>query len=101
MKTARKISRNELAEMIAIDRAEYEIEYADREDGWQPLLPFVKDAAITIAKRSERGVWGIQVTRSEHGASVYARIDWAQMARMVKRQVPTWKDTIRRMAAKP
>lgn len=90
------LSRSELAERIAIDRADYERQYADREAGWQPMVPFVKDAAFRIAKR-ETKVQGITVNRGTYGVSFYARVDWRKLAERVERQVPRWKETMERM----
>ena len=94
------MTRNELARDLAMDRAEYEL-YVEAKgygpEAMQPLVPFVKDAAFKIARR--RKVQGITVTESVYGPSFYARIDWKKLASQVERQVPSWKETIRRVEA--
>lgn len=97
-----RINRNELARMIAIDRAEYEImveESGYSESARQPMIPFVKAAATKIAKNSSRPVDGVHVARGEYGVTFTCRIDWKKMAARVERQVPGWKETIKRVDA--
>lgn len=73
-----KVTRRDLVERVAFARAEYELTYADREAGWQPLHVFVKDAAYQIAKHNQ--VDRITVTQSPYGTTFYARIDWKRLA---------------------
>jgi hypothetical protein len=88
------MNRSELAQAIAIDRADYERTYAGREDAWQPLLPFVKSVAYSIAKR--RPVQGIRATRHEYGWSISARIDWKKLTARVEAQLPGWREAVAR-----
>lgn len=93
------MNRYELVTAIAIERAEYELQYAGRENAWQSIHVFAKDAAFRIAKNSERGVQGITVTRGTYGVSFSAHIDWKKLGERVEKAVPAWKATMERIAS--
>lgn len=94
-----KLNRHELADAVAIERAEYEREFASRPDGWQPLYPFVRAAALRIARDSERGVDGIRVRRDEYGVTLTARVDFKKLTATVERRLPRWRETVARVEA--
>lgn len=91
------MSRHELADAIAIDRAEYERTYAHLPRGWQPLAPYVRAAAIRIARNSERGVAGIRIVGTGLTVSVYCRVDFEKLTATVERRLPMWRETLDRV----
>ena len=84
-----KINRHELVERIAFERAEYELQYASREDGWQPIVAFTKASALRIARHND--VERIRRVEGEYSVSFYPRIDWKRLAKDVERRVPRFK----------
>lgn len=92
-----KMTRNDLADWLAIDRAEYEVTVESQgygPDAMQEMIPFIKAAAFQIAKH--RPVAGMTVNHGEYGATYTSRIDWKKLATAVEKRTKHYKPLIER-----
>lgn len=90
--TDTKVTRRDLVERLAYERAQYELLHAGRPDAWQPLVPFVHDMALHIARLHD--VDRIKRVGGVYGPTFYPRIDWKRLARDVEPAVRRFKRDI-------
>lgn len=89
-----KMTRRDLVDRLAYKRADYELRYAAyAEDGWTPMVPFVKSETFGLAKHYK--IDRVTAAESHPGSwSFHARVDWKKLAADVAAKVPRMKSNM-------